>query len=897
MNYDESGVGETKSRIEVAQQVITDLINNTDGVRFGLMKFNEDQGGQLVAPCGTDKTTLINEVANITASGWTPLAETLAEAGLYFAGMNSWYNAGVSYTSPMQERCQKNYIIVMTDGQSTQDIDSNLTGTPYINGDIIGDYDGDHSGSEADYPDNGSDYLDDVAKYLYENDCHATLGDGTTFDKQKIVTYTIGFKTSHALLQNTAANGGGEYFTADNISELALAFDQILSAISEENAVFVAPVVPISRMNRTYAGDKIYLGFFKPQQSGRWIGNIKRYGLNDDGILFDATGMEACTVDGLIKDNALSYWTVLGADGPDVEKGGAAEVLDLLIESPSARNLYTFTGSESDLTHSDNAFIDTNINISDDDLGVLSHAERTALFDAVHQGSLGDIIHSEPAVVLYSGGKTIIFSGSNDGSLHAFDDDDGSEIWGIIPPDQLGRLKLLENDDHDYFMDGSPSIYHGFSQKILIMGQRRGGNSYMVLDVTSYDAPAWMYSIDSNYLDPDPSNDPDTDNYEMLGQSWSRPQPVTLASGVTTSETGTVPACSVTISNTVQDAFLIPGGYDNNQDLDTPAATDSVGRALLAVRVTNGQLINAFSYNAVDNPSLGMTHSIVDVSGIDHDGDGIVNRVYAADLAGNIFAFKDDEEMVFCEGHITRSVANGVWSAQKLFAASAVDGINRKILYSPDVVGESFGDYIFFGTGDRSDPDETTVVNRFYAVKNDWSGGATLNENDLVDVTDDLIQMGTAAQQQAAKTSLESGNGWYIRLENTGEKVVAAPRVYGGVVYFTTYTPDSGTGGGGGDPCAASTVRGVARLYAVDYRTGASVSEFSMEVEYDGDGNAIDLGKKDRVLAIGTAIPSAPVIAILKNGAQIFIGVEGGIVSMPAISTPEMYRYYWHQFF
>ncbi|MGD8992223.1 MAG: VWA domain-containing protein, partial [Desulfobacterales bacterium] len=195
MNYDESGVGETKSRIEVAQQVITDLINNTDGVRFGLMKFNEDQGGQLVAPCGTDKTTLINEVANITASGWTPLAETLAEAGLYFAGMNSWYNAGVSYTSPMQERCQKNYIIVMTDGQSTQDIDSNLTGTPYINGDIIGDYDGDHSGSEADYPDNGSDYLDDVAKYLYENDCHATLGDGTTFDKQKIVTYTIGFNT------------------------------------------------------------------------------------------------------------------------------------------------------------------------------------------------------------------------------------------------------------------------------------------------------------------------------------------------------------------------------------------------------------------------------------------------------------------------------------------------------------------------------------------------------------------------------------------------------------------------------------------------------------------------------------------------------------------------------
>ncbi len=905
MNYDESGIGETKSRIEVAQQVITDLVNNTTGVRFGLMKFNWDQGGQLVAPCGTDKSTLITEIGNINADGWTPLAETLAEAGLYFAGMSSWYNTGVTYTSPMQERCQKNYIIVMTDGQSTQDIDSRLTGTPYINGDVIGDYDNDHSGSEADYEDDGSDYMDDVAKYLYENDCHTTLGDGTTFDKQKIVTYTIGFKTSHALLQNTAANGGGEYFTADNISELAMAFDQILSAISEENAVFVAPVVPISRMNRTYAGDKIYLGFFKPQQSGRWIGNIKRYGLDSSGILYDATGMEACTSDGLIKNNTLSYWTILGADGPDVEKGGAAEVLDLLIDSPAARHLYTYTGLASDLTHSANAFEDANVNITLGDLGVATSTERTDLFNMVHQGRLGDIIHSEPAVVHYpdpdgnpatDDAKTIIFSGSNDGVLHAFDDDDGSELWGFVAPSQLGRLKLLNNDDHDYFIDGSPSVYYGSSQKIMIVGERRGGHNYVALDITAHDAPAWLYSIGATALDPNPTNNPDTDSYELLGQSWNRPQTVTVATDVTTSETGIPPTCSVTVTNDVQDVFLIPGGYDNNQDLDTPGATDAVGRALFAVRVADGQLVSGLNFNAIDHTSLGMTHSIVDVSGIDHDGDGIVSRIYTGDLGGNIFAFKDDEVMSFCGGSKTRSVANGVWSSQKLFSASAADGIQRKILYAPDVVGEDYGEYIFFGTGDRSDPDDTGVVNRFYAVQNDWSGGVTMDENDLIDVTDDLIQLGTEAEQQAVKTSLENGNGWFIRLEDLGEKVVASPRVYGGVVYFTTYTPDSG-GGGGGDPCAASTVRGVARLYAVDYKTGASVSDFSAVVEYDGDGNAVDLGKKDRVIAIGTAIPSAPVIAILEGGARIFIGVEGGIVSMPTIVTPDMYRYYWHQIF
>ncbi len=159
-----------------------------------------------------------------------------------------------------------------------------------------------------------------------------------------------------------------------------------------------------------------------------------------------------------------------------------------------------------------------------------------------------------------------------------------------------------------------------------------------------------------------------------------------------------------------------------------------------------------------------------------------------------------------------------------------------------------------------------------------------------------MIQLGTEAEKQAVKTSLESGNGWFIRLENLGEKVVSSPRVYGGVVYFTTYTPDT-SGGGGGDPCAASTVRGVARMYAVNYKTGASVAEFSSDVEIDGDGNTVDLGKKDRVIAIGTAIPSAPVIAILEGGARIFVGVEGGIVSLPTVVTPDMYRYYWHQIF
>ncbi|TFG43442.1 MAG: hypothetical protein E4H48_02400, partial [Syntrophobacterales bacterium] len=258
MNYDASGVGLSQSRISVAQQVLTDLIYQTNDVRFGMMVFNfnstdDNSGGHLVAPCSADKAPLLAAVANASPSGWTPLAETLAEAGLYCAGKPSWFNSGVTYTSPMTTNkdaagnllppmpCQKNYVILMTDGEPTYDGDTNaytdgrvtkLVGGTYINGDTIGDYDGDGSdpGSYGMY---GSDYLDDVAKYLYDNDLNSSLGTvGESFEKQNVVVYTIGFKTEQKLLSYTAQNGGGLYYTANSASGLTAAFDEIIADIA-----------------------------------------------------------------------------------------------------------------------------------------------------------------------------------------------------------------------------------------------------------------------------------------------------------------------------------------------------------------------------------------------------------------------------------------------------------------------------------------------------------------------------------------------------------------------------------------------------------------------------------------------------------------------------------------
>jgi len=949
-NYDASGIGQAKRKIDVAKEILSDLITNTDGVRFGMMKYNYNDtdatsGGRLLAPCSADKAPLLAAVASASPSGWTPLAETLAEAGLYFAGKPSWFNTsgfpsgtytGGHYVSPMQYRCQKNYVILMTDGLPTKDRHPKLYSASYINGsDLIGDQDGDHSapcaggaydngvyknfdtheywyrdddGNCRYHPDEGSDYLDDVAKYLYSNDCNPTMGAGTSFAKQNIVTYTIGFALEDAtkLLYRTAVNGGGEYFTAKNYSALKEAFKQIMSAIVEKNSCFVAPVVPVSRMNRTYAGNKIYLGFFKPQQEGNWYGNIKRYKLEDDGAIKDSKGQVATNSEGLIKDEARSWWTSLGDDGPAVEKGGAAERLEILI-GQNARTIYTYTGSQALLTHASNAFITGNTAITNLMLG--NPTDRDKLFDIVRKDSFGDVIHSEPAVVFYSNGAdgqpdtadddVKIFVGTNDGQLHCIDDATGNEVWSFVPPDQLGRLLLLSDNapDHEYFVDGSPTVYYGSNQKILVIGSRRGGKSYTALDITNYNAPRYLYSIGPDVLGPTPTS------YEHLGQSWSRPEKVTIA----TSSVPTISGCGVDITVTSADVFLFAGGYDNeNQDLEAPSASDGFGRAVFAANMATGALINNLKFSPATHSSLGLTHSIVDVAGFDHDGDGIISRIYFGDLGGNIFALKDDQVQTFtvsgCPA-ITKNVVDGVWSGMKLFQAPESNGRKLKILYAPDAVAEKYppsthGEYIYFGTGDREDPGNTAVTNRFYAVKNDWTATSPLTESNLVDVTDDLIQLGTAEQQQAVRESLELKKGWYIRLGNQGEKVVSSPRVYAGVVYFTTYTPTTTGGPADPDPCAASTASGVARLYALNYKNGASVTNFNASGETDTLGNPLNgLGKLDRSLIVGTAIPSAPVIAILPGGARIFIGVEGGLVSLPAVSSQDMIRYYWNQIF
>ena len=124
-----------KRRIDIVQYALTSLIDSghIDNARIGLMLFNnwtdidsKGKGGRIVVPIGdldlSKKMELHDQINRISKDSLTPsrMAETLAEAGLYFAGLNSWVD-DVKRPSPIQWRCQQNYVIYVTSGGSTYD--------------------------------------------------------------------------------------------------------------------------------------------------------------------------------------------------------------------------------------------------------------------------------------------------------------------------------------------------------------------------------------------------------------------------------------------------------------------------------------------------------------------------------------------------------------------------------------------------------------------------------------------------------------------------------------------------------------------------------------------------------------------------------------------------------
>ena len=949
-----------KTKIQVAKDVIKEFIDNVEGVRLGVMKFNNNEGGKIqsaiVSLDDSSKTTVKDNIDDISASGYTPLAETLYEAGLYLKGGASYFNSPQTYISPIEYGCQRNYVVIITDGDSTKDRNSVLrngaTGFPAI-GDQDGDgfepgyahaktyYDCSSCNPSCSYPNcpsgcispnctnsccnnlDGSDYLDDVAMYLYQTDLRSDFT-GT----QNAITYTIGFTVNSQwqLLERTAQHGHGKYYFCEDAQGLAESFQNVIADILAKSSSFVAPIVPVSQMEKSTAGDKMYLALFKPQRDGMWKGNIKKFGIAQPmgvtsdcpynpafevGEVIDATCKKALDPYGQFYSTAKSYWVTINNDndGGEVENGGVGEVLmdrDFGIEP---RKIYTYLQSNVNLVNSSNEFKAANITpemlglTSGDTDGRNKVINYVYGYDAYGQipsqkrdWILGAFLHSRPFIVSYNSSTSVIYAGSNDGMLHAFDASNGKELWAFIPPSLLQKLQALHLDVNEIFVDGSPKAYlkrdsdgnigGDGTEAILIFGLRRGGDRYIALNVKDPANPKFLWEIGPSAIVYG-TTETNTETYIELRQSWSNPK-------IGNIENGTKDGKPV---------IFIGGGYDEQQDNDVPPADDK-GRAVYVIDALTGALIKRFS-NA-EHPST-MTYSIPsDVSPVDTDGDGKIDRLYVGDMGGRMWRFN------------IKGSNPGSWSGKIIFQSNPGRDAStgRKIFYPPDVTLETEvitvdgnptnRDYemLYFGTGDREHPKNTTIVDRLYAIKDrDPTTPLTESADQLVDVTEDLLQEpGTPLDTlKSIREQLKQLNGWFIKLnQNDGEKSLSSPVIFYGIVYYTTFTPTSETSNPEDDPCYVGEGKG--RLYVVEYNTGNAIFDFdpsnnvtALDPELSKQ-RLYNLRRNDRIDDGGgkiTGILSDPIITFIQGTAVGYTGVSAGIKPVTLITPKSLVPIYW----
>jgi type IV pilus assembly protein PilY1 len=424
---------------------------------------------------------------------------------------------------PVQYSCQKNFVIIVTDGEPTKDdfdVESPTDTTAgYANfTSLIGNYNSADGETEvqADLVCTGCEtalYLDDIAKFMQENDFRPDMP-----GIQVIDTYAIGFSASpgaNTLLAKTASVGNGIFFAAKDEAALAQAIIDSLSDIIEKAQSFTAATVPASR---TAAGDHLYVSLFTPtSKTPYWNGRLRSYRLTVDGEVEDANGNCAlddpsgnCFTGTFLPTNTNPpFWDAAtavpaafsrdlmtsrinsGTSSPEVvdfkhtADSGPLAATDLGVTTFPPTNPYT--GSIA--TDAEELTAEIIASVRGCDFG--TGANSVACVSRANR--LSDIFHANPVVVgqpaAYFPDQTykdwvanisgdrdrVIFAGSNGGFLHGFNAGtwnsaatppvytagDGAERFGFMPWSARQNIANLPNDTGNrdyYFVDGSPSV-------------------------------------------------------------------------------------------------------------------------------------------------------------------------------------------------------------------------------------------------------------------------------------------------------------------------------------------------------------------------------------------------------------------------------------------------------
>jgi type IV pilus assembly protein PilY1 len=863
----------TKTRLQIVKDVAEKTLNSISDVNVGLMRFSTDgQGGMVMHPIAelaTSRGTLVSQIDALNPNGNTPLAETLYESTLYWTG-GTWDYGKVSspqvsvrssrtsaddqkYLAPISSSCQKNFIVYLTDGEPVSDTGANtkILNLPGFKT-TVGATCTANAGSGASN-DNGK-CLDDLAEYLYKTDLSSSQP-----GLQNVTTYTVGFGAdvqgvawATQLLRDTARRGGGSFYEAKDTATLTSVFTSIVQEILAVNTTFTAPTVAVNAFNRTQNLNDLFITLFGTSSKYHWPGNVKKYEVQTDGTIVGTNGPAVNPATGFFKDGARSFWSS-GSDGAEVAAGGAAHMLP----TPATRKVSTDIAGAA-LSGAGNSVEVSTTAITAEMLGGLDPVDTPALtrdtliewvrgadIDAVTAADrvkprfdMGDPLHARPTTVIYGGTATspdmVLYAATNDGYVHAINPSDGTELWSYIPGHLLRRMTDLYLDKGQpakrYGLDGTlralkidvngnGTVDTSDGDKVyLFFGMGRGGQSYFGLDVTNKNAPRliWRRGAATEIL-ADGTTLPASQQIAGLGQTWSTPV-----------------ATQVKIGSTVKPVLIVGGGYDTSQDNVGQNTDDSGNRVLMLDALTGDQLWS--SDQVAFTTGVSIQHSIPgDIRVLDLDGNGLADRMYAADMGGRIWRFDINNGSAAGSSLVTGGMFASLGHAD---GAGADPADSRRFYYAPDVSLVRNGTQVFLniaiGSGYRGHPLNKQINDRFYSLRDyqpftaktqaQYNAFTPISESNakLIDVTGNITP-----------TMPPDAVGWRINLEGSnGEKVLAEARTFDNKILFTSYLPNQGAVTPGSNSCVAR--QGINRLYTVQALDGRPVVNREGGVGPDG---------------------------------------------------------------
>lgn len=811
-----------------------------------------------------------------------------------------------TYLSPISDACQKNFVIVISNGDASVGGDSSIgpintaigMNTTTIN------------------PPNHANTLDEWARFLYMTDVSSLSG------KQNVVIYTVGVydpqnnctitttnncasnqdSSMLALMSSAARVGGGKSYSTTNYAALQKALLDIMIEIQAVNSVFASASLPVSVNTQGTYLNQIFIGMFRPDGDAkpRWGGNLKQFKFvpeaDSNVSLADSEGALAINpATGFITGCSKSFWTTTStawsfqplsscsgsdasSDSPDgevVEKGAAAQRLraKTITSGEVDRTVYTYAAGDAGLTTFNNA----NTAITQAQLGAASAAERTSIIawmrgidNMDEDGDLvtneirpfihGDVVHSRPLAIDFGTAETanvVVFYGDNVGAFHAINGNkaatDGNELWSFIPPECFAIPKRVRDQSPivDFWSGANP---FGYTPAPTAKNYCVDGAS----GVLKQPDKTWIYMsmrrggralYALNVTNPTTpvfgwrlGND--TTGMSNLGYTWSTPR-AAFVNGLT------------------DPVVLFGGGYDNCEDQDavpnTSCAAKPLGSDIYVRDALTGTELKTLTVT-------GMKSVAADLALLDSNQDGKVDIAYAADTGGNVYRID------FLDG----GAAN--WTIQRI---ASLGGGSRKFLYAPTLTQVASGGVtqyigVALGSGDREHPLSSnataTVTNRFYFIKDT---GLLTTATAITDAQ--LTDLGTDGAQTNPAPAINA-YGWKLSFR-VGEQGVTTPIIVGGIIYFSTNRAV------GIAPGSCASNLGEARGYALNF--------------LDGSG-ALDNGLASQTF-VGGGLPPSPVVATVKldNGLTqtVCIGCAQNSsplgASEPPIKVPKIRKRVW----